>query len=473
MTTKEKVKKKKVTADRHTELEKLFSVLLKSDNNCFFGHLAVKMERHIFDEDMIPGVESFAAINFSSNQNFVLMVSENFFKLTNREQLAIIKHEVYHIVNLHIIRVTIQEYSLNSELYNICMDLEINQFLNDLPKGAVTLDTIKQSFKIELEPEKKFEEYFFLLKKKLPKSILKQFKSGKGQGQGQGEGGEEGGEGEDDQDGNGGKGNENKKGKGKSGKGKKLPKNFDSHPYLDKLINDDGSVSQDYSKLLDKAREMVFQAKDDVERCRGSIPGNIQDIIRELFKVDPFLMLRDFIGRVPSANKEVTYFRADRRTGMIPATKREFRDKIMVCIDTSGSIGDAEMILFLAHIETLVKRYNTKTELNIVFCDTGVTHVIHNYECAARNIIGKKIDYGRGGTSFLPALELVKTDRKMRDTTKIIYFTDGYGESKIEEIYNQYVMWVYTPNGHREVEMASGNRYQHIELPQSFFEKKD
>jgi predicted metal-dependent peptidase len=476
MTTKEVV-----VNDYRTELEKVISHMFKKSDDLFFAYVVAKMERHIVEGEELKSLPEWfiAGVDFSQNDNFVLMIGKKFFDLPILQRVAVLKHEIFHIVSLHTLRITIDEYAGNKEIYNTCMDLEINQLINNLPSKCVSLDEVNKVYKLKLERDKKFEEYYYQLKKHGPKKKVMIGMSCPTCG----------GTGKDPNDkGNGGKGKDKKQGQGdgggegegKEGEGKPCPtcgggsalNGFDIHPYLEKLSAQKKSGNAQFNKMLDKARELAAQAKEDTIRSRGLIGSDLEQYLDKLFDVDPFIKLRNFLGRIPSVNKEITYFRVDRRTRMTPSYKRMFKEKILVAIDTSGSIGNKEIMLFISHIEKIMRQYNTSAELSLVFCDAEIQTIIYDYKGAKKDILNKKLKLGRGGTSFIPVLELPEKDRKLREVTKLLYFTDGYGEDKINKVYNPYIMWIYTPQSYREVEMKKGNRYEHIKLPQAFFEKE-
>ena len=109
--------------------------------------------------------------------------------------------------------------------------------------------------------------------------------------------------------------------------------------------------------------------------------------------------------------------------------------KIVVCIDTSGSVDD-EMIahIFNEIFEILAKR---KHDITIVECDAEVQRV---YKAKTPKDIKLKVA-GRGGTWFSPAIEYVNDHKEFRDAL-MIYFTDGYGEREIPRPRTYRNMWV-------------------------------
>ena len=73
---------------------------------------------------------------------------------------------------------------------------------------------------------------------------------------------------------------------------------------------------------------------------------------------------------------------------------------------------------------------------------------------------------GRGGTCFTPVFKYMRTERKMRDTDLLIYFTDGYGDCSIPKPRTYRNLWVVLKdaknlslaNPYGEVKALSGDK---------------
>ena len=78
-----------------------------------------------------------------------------------------------------------------------------------------------------------------------------------------------------------------------------------------------------------------------------------------------------------------------------------------------------------------------KHEITILECDSKVQRV---YRIAKPSDIQKKVA-GRGGTAFSPAIDYINNNRYYRDAL-MIYFTDGYGESRIPKPRTYRNIWV-------------------------------
>jgi predicted metal-dependent peptidase len=99
----------------------------------------------------------------STNCSFVITYNEVFInKLTDEELTAVVLHEIFHYMNGHHERYMNNPLKdiLPFKIHNIAMDIEINEFIIDLPKDAYRAEDF--GF-----PERKsYEEYLLLLKEK-------------------------------------------------------------------------------------------------------------------------------------------------------------------------------------------------------------------------------------------------------------------------------------------------------------------
>ena len=97
------------------------------------------------------------------------------------------------------------------------------------------------------------------------------------------------------------------------------------------------------------------------------------------------------------------------------------REKVLVAVDTSGSISDKELNVF---ISTLY-RHAHRLDMDLIFCDAGVSDVLQLQGLSleeVKNRILKIRPKGGGGTDYRPVFE-----HYFRHATKyrlLIYFTD-------------------------------------------------
>ena len=138
----------------------------------------------------------------------------------------------------------------------------------------------------------------------------------------------------------------------------------------------------------------------------------------------------------------------------LPGTKKtKLFPKLLVMIDTSGSVGDYEIELLFAEIDGL---YKMGVEIYIIQVDTRV-QLYYPYT-------GQVSVAGRGGTDFNPALEWLNQAREGVDTPTLnsdharetqqiklkvdgaLYLTDGYASTPEISPYCR-LLWVITPSG--------------------------
>jgi len=98
------------------------------------------------------------------NCSLVISYNETFInKLTDKELSRVVLHEILHYMNGHHARYMNNSLkdTLSYKTHNIAMDLEINEFIDDLPEGAYRAKDFGFPYGDE---RKSYEEYLLLLK---------------------------------------------------------------------------------------------------------------------------------------------------------------------------------------------------------------------------------------------------------------------------------------------------------------------
>jgi predicted metal-dependent peptidase len=193
------------------------------------------------------------------------------------------------------------------------------------------------------------------------------------------------------------------------------------------------------------AREIVNAAVSMMnEEIRGLMPAGFMSQVQRI-NAPPVIswqaLLKKYVGTI-SAEKRRTRTRLNRRqpdrfdlSGAID----EKILKIVVAVDTSGSMDDAQIqAVFREIFAILAKR---KYEVTIIECDAKVQRV---YKVSKPANIALSVK-GRGGTAFTPVVEYINNDRYFRDAL-LIYFTDGYGENAIPRPRTYRNLWVILGN---------------------------
>jgi predicted metal-dependent peptidase len=97
--------------------------------------------------------------------------------------------------------------------------------------------------------------------------------------------------------------------------------------------------------------------------------------------------------------------------------------KVLVAVDTSGSIGEKERTDFISEISGMAKAFKTQIEMIFLTHDTEVHDDIRMENGKIAKIQEMKF-HGGGGTSHDSLMEYI--EKKHRDTKLAIFLTDGY-----------------------------------------------
>jgi len=94
--------------------------------------------------------------------------------------------------------------------------------------------------------------------------------------------------------------------------------------------------------------------------------------------------------------------------------------RIVIAIDSSGSVDDALVRVFLGEVESIMGQY-PNFEIDVIIADSKIqSHQVF--------LAGEPLSYeiqGRGGTDFAVVFEYI--DANIDYPTALLYFTDGYG----------------------------------------------
>ncbi|HEY9740730.1 MAG TPA: VWA-like domain-containing protein, partial [Coleofasciculaceae cyanobacterium] len=114
--------------------------------------------------------------------------------------------------------------------------------------------------------------------------------------------------------------------------------------------------------------------------------------------------------------------------------------QVFVAIDTSGSVGDREMRLFLSEVQGILNAY-PHLICELYYADA---EAYGPYSLKADNEIPRPV--GGGGTSFVPFFEKVSENQDWHSSGVCVYLTDGHGTFP-QEPPALPVLWVVTPGG--------------------------
>jgi len=380
-------------------LSSMFSSLKYSRTYLFYAHMiahcSIKIER---DMDAPAGV------SFMYDHYNLYINPEKFDLYTLEGRLAILKHEMLHILNGHLLRTDDRIHLL----WNLSTDCAINQFIDEshLPQGAIT----PKNFPILNCPLKKSSENYY--------DLLKQQN--------------------DDE-------YENSSYKNKDGS--EFTK-IDTHKTWQESEGDRELQS-------DLTKNMIEKSTNETIKSKGDVPHELSKWI-EIFNRKAELnwkkVLRGIVGN-KKVNKRSTIMRKDRRFPNRIDLKGKTKDRLfnlLVIADVSGSVSDKALISLLNEIRYICDI--TKTDVDLIQIDTEA----HNPEKLSKKskLINRK---ARGGTILHYALD--KAKEYNIEYNAVVVATDGY-LTKDDILYfsriNKKVVWLIESGGDIIPQMNEG-----------------
>ncbi|MBD2355826.1 hypothetical protein H6G41_14560 [Tolypothrix sp. FACHB-123] len=205
----------------------------------------------------------------------------------------------------------------------------------------------------------------------------------------------------------------------------------------------DGSLDATRQKALETHwRNAMQQAIAVAHSCnnQGSIPAGIQRELTALTEgqLDWRSYLWRYLVRTPT---DFTGF--DRRF----ISQRLYLEslegesvKVFVAVDTSGSVGEAELRLFFSEVVGILNSY-PHLQCQLYYADA---EAYSPYELTKNSPLPKPV--GGGGTSFVPFFDTVNKQSDWYSNGVCVYLTDGYGTFP-QQPPNLPVLWVVTPGG--------------------------
>ena len=347
------------------ELSKSIVKLLRAES--FYAHILTNLTRKIGGE--VPTM----AVSFKDDQLF-LHINPTFLleQLNENQRIGVLKHEVLHIVFKHLFRGNRK----NPFVENLAADIVVNQFVAPwpLPEGAVYLSSFPE---LNLVSNQTLEYYYNELIKLQDENAKRDYPLS-------------------------------------SEKFEKLKEDFEKSNGSHDLWTDEEKINLD--RIINK---VCKSSKEKVDfNSWGSLPSEIQRMI-DLLSTPPEInwknVLRIFSISCGRTTLRATHRKESKRFEGSEGTKIKRLRKLVVAIDTSGSINDELFSKFWREIVALNK---TGTELMILQCDAA----IHSEKVYKKSNELPEI-LGGGGTSFDPVYNWIKKNRQYNG---LIYFTDGY-----------------------------------------------
>lgn len=316
-------------------------------------------------------------------------------KLSNREQLGVLCHEVGHLFLGHLWRrknrvdmcvdpttgQTVMLWNLAADVVVNNMILKENKF--DLPKGCFV--------RPELD-NKSTEEVYEILKKQIPKMSKKELKN-----------------------------------------------------LIDSMYNDKSKWSKSKGKnAKDDQAKWKNIGKQALEHARqqDKLPAGFERLFDETQPKEDWRQV--LINYIQPYSNDYSFNPVDRRFldeefALPDIQQGQQIDWLAVAIDTSGSIGQVELNAFVGEIKAILGSFD-KVKIRLTFCDARASEFVEldEYDPAKVKVTGG------GGTDFRPVFNLI--EKEPTNPVALVYFTDLYGDFPAEAPYYD-VIWINTSIG--------------------------
>lgn len=375
--------------------------LLKGENN-FFGNFMIKTKKQVSFNIEWPIVTQATIGGFKMKFNPLIILT-----CTQNEVIALLKHEIYHIMYGHYIRDKELKNKYSPLAINIAMDISINQYINNLPMFCRRLNDINMEFGLELKGNMPIEKYAY----EIHNAIKRQYKS------------------------------------------KKIIK--DNSSFIDAINYEtchDGWNEQ--SLDADSLKELTRSAI--ISSYKGKAPKDLAHIFFLLNQKNELNWQQLLKKLIP--NIKMDYYKTTARRDRRQPDRLDIRGKlaskipeIILAIDISASMSDKEIDKIMREVLAIVK--SKAGNLTVIECDNEIRNI---YRLKSINDIQKR-SQNNGATLYSPVFEFMKKNNMKNNI--LIYFTDGEGEKELSiKPINKQIIWVLTS----DKELSLNNSYGKI-----------
>ena len=378
-----------------------------------------------------------AGVNFDKT-HYNLYVGRKFLEWTLTERVAVLIHESRHILGGHVFR----KGERNHGLFNIAADIAINQVIKNLPGGLYFPETF--NFPRDLSAE----QYYELLKEEKEKQEKEKKEWEENQNNQNGQENDEGQGNGENQENDEGQGNGKKDGKDPSKKGWPGPKNGNPDITEADYEFDDHSKWSESGEEEEIAKSITEKMIDDaVSVSRGNLPGDIENILK-IWKRKPKISWKKELRKIlasKSGKRVLTIKKKDRRfpnrDDLRGKRTHTSKREIIVCVDTSGSMSDEQILEGLIEINAVAKV--NAAPMKIIQIDTEIKRVD---EFDPKKPVFKRRGYG--GTYMAAGVQYIMNKKMKADV--VIFISDMYIEDvskdqiwrNFDKTYNKKVLWL-------------------------------
>jgi predicted metal-dependent peptidase len=278
---------------------------------------------------------------------------------------------------------------------------------------------------------------------------------------GKGKGSSSGSPSDDDEQGD---GNDESQNKSPSGGGKQDNKIKANGKEYD--MGGDGFDEHDWESFKDITPEELKELSDGIDKAlreggmlAGRMGAKMPRAIGELLepKIDWRDALRDFVSSAMKGKDEFTWRKMNKRQMAndiyMPSMENETIGEVIVAIDTSGSIGGAELTEFATELASICDLVQPEA-VRVLWWDTMV-HGEQVFKAESYGQIASLLKPLGGGGTHVGSVATYINEKKL-NAECVIVFTDGYVEHDIEWNIVPPTLWMITQN--KDLEVPCGKK---------------
>ena len=197
-------------------------------------------------------------------------------------------------------------------------------------------------------------------------------------------------------------------------------------------------------------------------KMKGNLSREMQDLLTP--KVNWRDALRDFVKSSTQGKDQTTWRRLHKRyIGMdiiMPSTYDEKVGSIMVAVDTSGSIGGAELAQFLSEVKSICEEVSPE-KIDLIYWDTEVA----GHETYQSNELSNitQVTEAKGGGGTDPSCVPKYVTKNRLEPECVIMLTDGYIGRQNENDYQIGKPFMWCIKGNPNFNEAVVGKVVHVE----------
>lgn len=336
---------------------------------------------------------------------------------TGAEWLAMLRHTVLHLLWQHPDRyAAVLKTPAQAGLARWATDAAVNDYLSDLPAGAITSRTLEHLLGQPVAAKQDSAVYFQQLREWQAQQSPADHTHETG---------------------------------GPQRTGDRVTHDLTPDPTTETVLDghdawQSGSVTTQAAREQWRQQVLAQTAESLTAKQRGTLPGAVQAALTPIVATSPLnwrTLLKRGLGQVP-AGRQAAYGRFNRRQparmelpGQIVATWQQ----LSVFVDESGSMGDREVAYLLGQLAALLAVYPAQVT---VYPFDAVVHLDQCFTLERRP--QHLVRTGGGGTAFQAVLDGLPRLLATTSGQLVLILTDGYGEQHLRPTLPVPIIWLLT-----------------------------